>query len=43
MTKPQLPNLQENVANTILITNISFKISPELQLRNLDQSAQSLN
>ena len=24
MTKPQLPNLQQTVANTILITNISF-------------------
>ena len=23
MTKPQLPNLQQNVANTTLITNIS--------------------
>ena len=23
MTKPQLPNLQQTVANTILITNIS--------------------
>ena len=24
MTKPQLPNLQQTVANSILITNISY-------------------
>ena len=35
MTKPQLPNLQQTVAITILIKNISGKILTKLQLLNL--------